>query len=135
MWLNGQEECEICQGFSDKDRSPGNQKRVQLEQFVSWKGMGPEHSEWLCDNDLTMASAAELVCRITWTPLSRRTGQLPMSADQLHQLQVSLKRFLLTPLLPRCLPREADLVSRGQVLQLDTTVQMLLSGYVSSQES
>ena len=45
--------------LSHRDRSRGKQKKRQLEYFVSWKGMGPEHSEWLRDSDLT--NAAELV--------------------------------------------------------------------------
>ena len=57
--LDGEEECEIQQVLSHRDRSRGKQKKRQLEYFVSWKGMGPEHSEWLRDSDLT--NAAELV--------------------------------------------------------------------------
>ena len=37
--------------MSHRDRSRGKQKKRQL--FMSWKRMGPEHSEWLRDSDLT----------------------------------------------------------------------------------
>lgn len=57
--LDGEEECEIQQVLSHRDRSRGTRNKRQLEYFVSWKGMGPEHSEWLRDSDLT--NAAELV--------------------------------------------------------------------------
>ena len=57
--LDGEEECEIQQVLSHRDRSRGKQKKRQPEYFMSWEGMGPEHSEWLRDSDLT--NAAELV--------------------------------------------------------------------------
>ena len=57
--LDGKAECEIQQVLSHRDRSRGKQEKRQFEYFVSWKGMGPEHSEWLCGSDLT--NAAELV--------------------------------------------------------------------------
>ena len=88
MLLDGKEECEIQQVLSHRDRSRDKQKKHQLEYFVLWKGMGPEHSKWLRDSDLLMPLN---LCRITWPLLSRRTGQVPVWAGQLHQLQVSLK--------------------------------------------
>ena len=57
--LDGEEECEIQQVLAHRQRSTGRNRKHQLEYFVSWKGMGPEHSEWKHESDLT--NAAELV--------------------------------------------------------------------------
>ena len=48
---------------------------------------------------------------------------------------MSLKWFLVVLLLLRCLPREADLASRAQVLMLLCRMPMLLGGHVVGLES
>jgi len=54
--LDGEEECEIQQVLAHRERSRGKKHKHQLEFFVSWKGMGPEHSEWLSESELMNAS-------------------------------------------------------------------------------
>ncbi len=42
--------------LAHRERSRGKKHRHQLEFFVSRKGMGPEHSEWLSDSELMNAT-------------------------------------------------------------------------------
>ena len=54
--LDGEEECEIQQVLAHGERSRGKKHKHQLEFFVSWKGMGPDHSGWLSESELMNAT-------------------------------------------------------------------------------
>ena len=113
--LDGEEECEVQQVLAHRDRSRGKQNKRQLEYFVSWKGMGPEHSEWLRDSELT--NAAELVQDYldTLEPkdwVAACVGRPTQPATSESQVIPSGTALL------RCAPREADLASTVQVVML-----------------
>jgi len=54
--LDGEEECKIQQVLAHRERSRGKKHKHQLEFFVLWKGMRPEHSELLSESELMNAS-------------------------------------------------------------------------------
>ena len=54
--LDGEEECKIQQVLAHRERSRGKKHKHPLEFFVSWKGMGPEHSEWLSQSESMKAN-------------------------------------------------------------------------------
>ena len=54
--LDGEEECEIQQVLAHGERSRGKKHKHQLEFFVSWKGMRPDHSGWLSESELMNAT-------------------------------------------------------------------------------
>ena len=43
--LDAEQECEVQQVLAHRQRSTGRNRKQQLEYSVSWKGMGPEHSD------------------------------------------------------------------------------------------
>ena len=93
--LDGEEECEIQQVLAHRQRSTGRNRKHQLESWktlgslVSWKGMGPEHSEWKHGSDLT--NAAELVqdCLNTLGPNERPAARVGRPAPPAAEPVVS----------------------------------------------
>ncbi len=96
--------------------------------FCVAKGMGPEHSEWLRDSDLT--NAAELVQDYldTLEPQDRPAARVGRPNPPTASESQVIPTVLLTL---RCLPREPDLASREQMSMLLRKALMLLDSCAS----
>ncbi len=88
--LDGEEECEIQQVLAHRKRSRDKRHKDQLEFFVSWKGMGPEHSEWLSESELMNASEVVQEYLDTLGPQDRPAARVgrPAQSDPSQSAEV-----------------------------------------------
>ena len=54
--LDGEEENEVQQVLAHRYQSRGQKHKRELENFVKFKGLGPEHSEWISSSGMTNAA-------------------------------------------------------------------------------